>query len=95
VDEALHACGLWREIVAIVPGFHDALNIARDTELIALVPHSCLRAGEAWAQGLEAFDLPVSTPDLTISAMWHPRLDADPAHRWFRRAIIATCREKA
>jgi DNA-binding transcriptional LysR family regulator len=95
VDEALRAIGLWREIVAIVPGFHDALNIARETDLVALVPYSCLPEGEGSAAGLQSFDLPISTPELTISAMWHPRFDADPAHRWFRQAIIATCRERS
>jgi len=95
LDDALHAIGLRRDIVAIVPGFLDALNIARDTYLVALVPRSCLREGDAAAEGLRGFDLPVATPDLAISTMWHPRLDADPAHRWFRRSIMATCREAA
>ena len=94
MDDALHAIGLRRDIVAIMPGFLDALNIARDTDLMALVPRSCLREGEM-ARGLQGFDLPVATPDLAISTMWHPRLDADPAHRWFRQTIMATCREAA
>src|SRR5579883_2762716 len=43
VDEALKGLGLSREIVAVVPSFFDALNIARGSDLIALVPRSCLR----------------------------------------------------
>lgn len=92
VDDALQELGLRREIVAIVPGFLDALNIARRSDLVALVPRSCMRDREAAAQGLEGFDLPVATPELAISAMWHPRLDADPAHRWLREKLVATCR---
>jgi DNA-binding transcriptional LysR family regulator len=95
VDDALHELGLDREIVAVVPSFLDALNIARRSDLIALVPRSCIRDGEIMAQGLQGFDLPVSTPELAISAMWHPRLDADPAHRWLRQKLIATCRAEA
>ena len=91
VDDALHELGLRREIAAIVPSFLDALNIARRSDLIALVPRSCIRDGEVAAQGLEGFDLPVSTPELTISVMWHPRLDADPAHRWLRQKVVAAC----
>lgn len=94
VDDALHELGLCRDIVAIVPGFLDALDIARRSDLIALVPRSCIRDGEVVAQGLEGFDLPVSTPELSISAMWHPRLDADPAHRWLRQKLVATCRQR-
>ena len=94
VDDALHELGLKREIVAIVPSFLDALNIARHSDLIALVPRSCMCAGEVTAEGLEGFDLPVSTPELAISVMWHPRLDADPAHLWLRQQVVAACRVK-
>jgi DNA-binding transcriptional LysR family regulator len=95
VDDALHELGLRREIVAIVPGFVDALNIARRSDLIALVPRSSIRDGDVTSQGLEGFDLPVATPELAISVMWHPRLDADPAHRWLRQKLVATCRAAA
>ena len=92
VDDALHELGLRREIVVIVPSFLDALNIARRSDLIALVPRACIRVGEVAAEGLEGFDLPVSTPELAISVMWHPRLDADLAHRWLRQKVVAACR---
>lgn len=95
VDDALHALGLQRRIIAIVPSFLDAMNIARCSDLIALVPRSCTRDGGVAAQGLDGFDLPVATPELAISAMWHPRLDADPAHRWLRKTLMATCRAAA
>ncbi len=95
VDDALRELGLRREIVAIVPSFPDVLNIARRSDLIALVPGSCFRDTDIAAQGTEVFDLPVSTPELAISAMWHPRLDADPAHRWLRQKLVATCRDAA
>ena len=95
VDDALQELGLRRRIVAIVPSFLDALNIARHSDLIALVPRSSMSDGEAAAQGLRWFDLPVPTPELAINAMWHPRLDADPAHRWLRQKLMATCQTAA
>jgi DNA-binding transcriptional LysR family regulator len=95
VDDALHELGLQRDIIAIVPSFLDALNIARRSDLIALVPRSCMREGEVASQGLEVFDLPVSTPELAIGVMWHPRLDADVAHRWLRQTLVATCQAAA
>lgn len=91
VDEALHEIGLKRRIVTVVPGFLDALTIARQSDLVALVPRSCLCDGQMTAHGLQGFDLPVSTPELAISLMWHPRLDADPAHRWLRQRLAAIC----
>ena len=95
VDEALQELGLRREVVAVVPGFPDAMRIARNTDLVALIPRSCLGQGasdpDAIRQGLVGFDLPVPTPGIVISAMWHPRMDADPAHRWLRDTVLAVC----
>jgi DNA-binding transcriptional LysR family regulator len=95
VDDALKELGLRREIVAVVPGFPDALRIARQSDLVALVPQSCLGGAldgaDAFTEGLSSFKLPLRTPEIVISAMWHPRMDADPAHRWLRDAVIAVC----
>ncbi|NDW07525.1 LysR family transcriptional regulator [Jiella pacifica] len=92
VDDALLELGLRREIVAIVPSFPDALNVARHSDLVALVPRSCVVDRGALAGTVQGFDLPVPTPDLAISAMWHPRFDADAAHRWLRQQVMKTCR---
>lgn len=89
VDDALAQQGLTRRIAVIVPGFPDAIRLARHSDLVALVPRSCL-----WNErGLVSFPLPVATPEIVISAMWHPRLDADPAHRWLRQTVQAVCRQ--
>ena len=98
VDDALEELGLRRVIVAVVPGFPDAMRIARDTDLVALVPRSGLAGRtsvDATAQGLVGFDLPVRTPPIAISAMWHPRMDADPAHRWLRDTVVTVCHAAA
>jgi len=88
IDEALESSGLQREIVVIVGGFSTALALARASDLIASVPErhtGVLRAG------MHSFPLPVSTPEFTISLLWHPRLDADLAHRWLRGLVLKTC----
>lgn len=36
--------------------------------------------------------LPVQVPGITVSAMWHPKLDADPQQRWFREMVFSTVR---
>jgi DNA-binding transcriptional LysR family regulator len=92
VDDALAELGLTRKIVAVVPGFPDAIRIARRSDLVALVPHSCLGSSDTLMDGLATFQLPVRTPKIAISAMWHPRMDADPAHRWLRDTVMALCR---
>jgi DNA-binding transcriptional LysR family regulator len=88
IDEALKPLGLEREIVTIVGGFSTALALARTSDLIASVPER--HTGNLRA-GMHSFRLPVATPEVTISLLWHPRLDADPAHRWLRQCVRDAC----
>jgi DNA-binding transcriptional LysR family regulator len=97
VDQALAALGLRRAILAVVPGFSAALAIASASDLVALVTASFhdaaqSRQPETARQRLRAFPLPVQTPPITVSQIWHPRVDADPAHRWLRGLLLAVCR---
>lgn len=88
IDESLKALRLERKVVTIVGGFSTALALARASDMIASVPErhtGFLRAG------MHAFPLPVPTPEITISLLWHPRLDADPAHRWLRGLVREVC----
>jgi DNA-binding transcriptional LysR family regulator len=82
--------------MVVVPGYPDAMRIARQSDLVALVPRSCLgnrlASDPAATTGLESFELPVATPEFKISAIWHPRMDADPAHRWLRETVVSVCR---
>ncbi|MBY5364310.1 LysR family transcriptional regulator [Rhizobium leguminosarum] len=88
IDDALNALGLERQIVTIVSGFSTALALARTSDLIASVPE---RHTGALRQGMHSFPLPVPTPDITVSLLWHPRMDADPAHRWLRGCVRDAC----
>jgi DNA-binding transcriptional LysR family regulator len=91
IDDALAALDLQRTIATLVGGFGTALALARATDLIASVPE---RHTEGLRGGLHAFALPVETPALTISLLWHPRLDADPGHRWLRGRVRALCADQ-
>lgn len=88
IDEALNAFGLERKIVTIVGGFSTALALARASDLIASVPE---RHTGNLRTGMHSFPIPVSTPEITVSLLWHPRQDADPAHRWLRSHIRDVC----
>ncbi|MDB6169568.1 MAG: transcriptional regulator, LysR family [Verrucomicrobia bacterium] len=88
IDEALEPFGPEREIIAIVGGFSTALALARASDLIASVPER--HTGNLRA-GMHSFPLPVPTREFTVSLLWHPRLDADPAHRWLRGHVRDVC----
>jgi DNA-binding transcriptional LysR family regulator len=62
--------------------------LARNTDLIATVPER--HTGNLRA-GLVSFALPVAVPEIAVSLLWHPRLDADPAHRWLRACVREVC----
>lgn len=79
---------LRRRVASSVGGFATALAVARSSDLIATVPdlHTA-----ALRDGLFSFPLPVRTPGFTVSMVWHPRVDADPIHRWLRACMRAVC----
>jgi DNA-binding transcriptional LysR family regulator len=100
VDEALAALGLTRTVVTVVPNFRAALAVASVSDLVALVTSSFFNATQghqtkARFAVVRDFPLPVRTEAITVSQMWHPRLDADPAHRWLRGLVLATVRANA
>ncbi|MBW1247294.1 LysR family transcriptional regulator [Pseudomonas tolaasii] len=91
IDEALEAKGLTRDISTIVAGFATAIALARDTDLIASVPE---RYTAHQREGLHSFVLPVAIPTFTVAMLWHPRLDADLAHRWLRGCLREVCAQQ-
>lgn len=88
VAEALAASGMARDVAATVSGFATAIALARQTDLIATVPE---RHSRALLSGTYTFALPVPAPQVMISLLWHPRLDADLAHQWLRGCVQAVC----
>lgn len=88
IDDALDAQGLTRQINTVVAGFATAIALARDTDLIASVPERYIAHQR---QGLYSFALPLALPTFTVSMLWHPRLDADLAHRWLRGCLREVC----
>ena len=98
VDDALEAIGLQRQVVVVVPSFPAALAITSMSNLVGLVTHSLVVSEQARAGGkagttVQCFALPVHTNGITVSQMWHPRADPDPAHRWLRSMVLSTCRQ--
>jgi DNA-binding transcriptional LysR family regulator len=88
IDAALQPLGLERNIATMVGGFATALALARASDLIASVPER--HTGNLRA-GMHSFPLPLALPDITVCLLWHPRLDADPAHRWLRSHVRKAC----
>ncbi len=91
VDDALAESGMTRKIASVVPGFPTALSVALASDLIAMVPALYLR-NQQMTEQLHVFELPFKTRTITVSQMWHPRMENDPGHRWLREKVRAVCR---
>ncbi len=87
IDDALRTLGLQRRIAAVVGGFATAIAVARRSDLVATVP---FHHSGVLLDGLHTFALPVAQPTMKVSLLWHPRLDADAAHRWLRSCVHAS-----
>ncbi|GAB7126142.1 LysR family transcriptional regulator [Silvimonas sp. JCM 19000] len=91
VDMALEQLGLRRTVALVVPNFANAMQIVGNCDALGLVSSAslghALASAATGAPRLQHFELPVATPTLKIAAIWHPRFDADPAHRWLRDLI--------
>lgn len=92
VDRPYLPEGLTRHVASAVGGFAAALALARGSDLVATVPelHTA-----ALREGMVSFPLPVPSAVFTVSMLWHPRLDADPAHRWLRTCVRDVCKPPA
>lgn len=88
VDDVLAKLGLTRQIMTTVDGFSSALALARESDLVATVPE---RHTAGLRGGMATFPLPMPLSQFTISLLWHPRLDGDPAHRWLRSCVRRAC----
>jgi DNA-binding transcriptional LysR family regulator len=90
VDDALALLGLTRQVSVVVPSFPSVVAVAAMSDLIGLVPSSFAQTGPDMQT--VSFDLPVKTPGITISQIWHPRMDADAGHRWLRGLVFEAFR---
>lgn len=94
-DAALAVLGERRRIALVVPSFPGAMQVARRCDALAIIPQSCLGntflPDHAADNGLQWFELPVPTPAFSVLAIWHPRLDRDPAQQWLRAEVLAIC----
>ncbi|MEQ1938724.1 LysR family transcriptional regulator [Mesorhizobium sp. CN5-321] len=92
-DETLAVLGLSRRVRVVVPGFPAVIAVVSASDLLGLVPHSACLALPGYE--ITLFELPIPMPELTISQIWHPRMDADSGHRWLRALVFEAFRKGA
>jgi len=77
LDEVLAEHGRDRRVGAVVPGFLMVEPLLVASDLIGLIPASCLSP----EKHLAVYEPPVKVPDFTLHLAWHARRDGDPVVR--------------
>jgi DNA-binding transcriptional LysR family regulator len=90
-DEALAAHGLSRRVSVIVPGFPAVIAVVSASDFLGFVPRSACLALPGYKTAL--FDPPIPMPEIVVSQIWHPRMDADAGHRWLRAMVFEAFRK--
>jgi len=87
VDEALASIGRQRRIVLTVNQFFTAGRVVVNSDLLTVLPRHFVPT-TGMADQLVLRDLPLEVPPVHVEALWHRRLDQDPAHQWLRQQLL-------
>ena len=90
IDVLLAQVERTRRVAVRVHSFALAPPIVAATDLVVTAPRSTL-AGT----GLRVHACPLELPSFSVYLAWHPRVDKDPAHAWFRKKLLAALRGTA
>lgn len=83
VDDLLASRGLQRRTAVLVQSFAAAAPIVAASDLVVTLPaRLARRVAPRWE--LATRPVPLDGLHFALDLFWHARLDADPAHRWFR-----------
>jgi DNA-binding transcriptional LysR family regulator len=91
VDDALAEHGLVRRVWTRVP-LHSLLSVIIGSKAVAVVPRR-VAASFITATPLIVRPLPFLSPRVSLSMIWHRRLDHHAAHRWLRATLRASVKE--
>jgi DNA-binding transcriptional LysR family regulator len=86
IDDRLAEMRRSRAVVMRTSTFAAAPFIVADTDCIAVVPQ-LIADHYASTLGLQVLTLPFDMPAVSIGQVWHPRMEHDDAHRWFRELV--------
>ena len=72
------------------PSSFAALVVVASSDMVTTVSERVLEHFRD-TLGLEKLPLQTNLPPIAVSQAWHPRFDADPAHRWLRECVRRVC----
>jgi DNA-binding transcriptional LysR family regulator len=94
LDDVLRERGLSRNVSRAVPYFLTALQLVSETDYVLTISERIAGRYED-SLCLRLFEPPVRLRPYALSLVWHPRVDADPGHRFVRDVFLRAAREVA
>lgn len=86
VDRPLSDLSIKREVALTLPFFAPAITAVAESDLILTIP-SRLAKRLARVAPIRTMTAPAEIKSFHYDMIWHPRLDDDPAHSWFRDQV--------
>jgi DNA-binding transcriptional LysR family regulator len=86
VDQPLSDLSLQRDVGLALPFFAPAVAALKGNDMILTIPRR-LAVTMARTGGVRFMGAPREIPGFNYDLMWHPRLNDDPAHGWFRDQV--------
>lgn len=94
LDDVLRERGLTRTVARALPYFMSALQLVAETDYVLTISERIARRF-AGPLSLEVLEVPLKLRPYALSLVWHPRIDADPGHRFLRDVFLRASREAA
>ncbi|WP_245632012.1 LysR family transcriptional regulator [Edaphobacter aggregans] len=91
-DKRLAALGEARRWSVRMPYFGAALECIPRTQLVLTATSGVARVARARRE-LRVIEAPQEITGFGFQAVWHPRLDSDPAHTWLREQLVRLAAE--
>jgi DNA-binding transcriptional LysR family regulator len=86
VDQPLSDLSVQRDVGLALPFFAPAVAAVKGNDMILTIPRR-LAVTMARTGGVRLMGAPREIPGFNYDLMWHPRLNDDPAHSWFRDQV--------
>lgn len=94
VDTMLAVRNQRRRVARTVPYFLAGLRLVEESDYVLTISERLAKAVAPWLK-LKLLPPPLPLEPYTLTLLWHPREDADPAHRWLRDAFVRAARAAA
>ncbi|HVY40663.1 MAG TPA: LysR family transcriptional regulator [Polyangia bacterium] len=91
VDTALAQRGFSRHVSRYLPYYLAGLELIAQADCVLTMSQRLARRHQR-RFGLRVLQPPIELPGYKITQVWHPRLDSDPAHAWFRQQVATAAR---